>query len=474
MIIEFLAKSSELILHNRLSAAQTLEGILNKLTDPNPSKFQLSFAQKFNFMSNIPIQWSSQHHKLLVIEFFVCLKNGSAKTLVEQWIFDLNQISESQLENTIDSTNTLYKRLSVLLRSIATLTVTLPLYQLCFKNLERQFKIEHSISFTRHTISKWHPKVYETNELSEYSCPDFVLPGRTFSFKVNYLKSLHSLPELLQEIDVCEQPLVIPSESGGSSPIIESDLHLQNKTKLIKRYYSENTFSRNTMKLSNSHIFDSQINSCQAPLIVQEGSVPSPSLPKLATEVHNNNSPTLKKESLRINSRIRIKTLDSEHLGEAEVFICENDEEKFTEVLSLNEINLRSTSSPNHEAWQKSVKKFSDHEKHRKISEDFENSRRRLSLNTKAIEKVIEQSDDDKIAELLLGIEGLKVTNSSSSNKSRGSRDAKSFEETKTKQMGIRFELTSRESKEELPNQFNELDALRDFYWEIKGSSPIP
>jgi len=430
MIIEFLAKSSELILHNRLSATQTLEGILNKLTDQNPLRFQLSFEQKFNFMKKIPVQWSTQHHKLLVIEFFVCLKDGSAKTLAEQWIFDLNQISESQLENTIDSTNTLYKRLSVLLRSISGLTVALPLYQLRSKNPERQFRIEHSISFTRHTVSKWHPKVYETNDLSEFSCPDFVLPGRTFSFKVNYLKSLHSLPELLQEVDICEQPLVIPSESGGSSPIIETtDLHLQSKAKLIKRHYSENTSSQNIRRLSNSHIFGSQINSCQAPTIIEESIVPSPK----NREVHITNSPTLK-NSLRINSRIRIRTLDSENLGEAEIFICENDEEKFTEVLSLNEMNLRTTSSPHlQEAWQKSIKKFSDHEKHRKMSEDFENSRRKLSLNTKPIEKVIEQSDDDKIAELLLSIEGLKVMNSSGSNKSKESRDSKGFEESKNK-----------------------------------------
>jgi len=184
---------------------------------------------------------------------------------------------------------------------------------------------------------------------------------------------------------------------------------------------------------------------------------------------------------LRINSRIRIRTLDSENLGEAEIFICENDEEKFTEVLSLNEMNLRTTSSPHlQEAWQKSIKKFSDHEKHRKMSEDFENSRRKLSLNTKPIEKVIEQSDDDKIAELLLSIEGLKVMNSSGSNKSKESRDSKGFEESKnkkTQEMGIRFELTSRGQKgasEEFPSHLSELNALRDFYWEIKGSSPIP
>lgn len=475
MIIEFFAKAAELILHNRLSTTQTLEGILNKLTDPSPTRFQLTFEQKFNFANNIPIQWSSQHHKLLVIEFFVCLKNGSNRTLAEQWIFDLSQISESRLENTIDSTNTLYKRLSVLLRSISTLSVTLPLYQICSKEgqLGKQYRIEHSISFTRHTVSKWHPKVYDTQDLSAFSCPDFVLPGRTLCFKVNYLKSLHSLPDLLEEAAE-KQPLIIPSESEGSSPIIENDFSLQNKAKVIKRHCSENQSNRN-MRLSNSNILGPQINSCQVPTLTNEGVVPSPNFTKLTADAYNS-SPTLKNEiSLKMNSsRIRIKTLESEQIGEGEgeIFICENDEEKFTEVLSLNEMNIRTNSSPAPEPWQKSVKKFSDHEKHRKMSEDFENSRRKLSLNIKPIEKVIEQSDDDKIAELLLGIEGLKVMNNSSSNKSRGEKEGR-----KAEQIGIRFELTSRDHKEvsnEISYQLNEFSTFRDLYLEMKGSSPFP
>jgi len=128
-IVDFFAKASELILHNRLPPNKSLEAALNNMTNPNQHKFQLCFEQKFNFNSIIPPQWSSQTYRPLVVEFHLVMKSSGEKFLAEQWIFVLNQVSDNKLKYTVDSPNTLYKKLSVLLRTISLLTVTLPLYK---------------------------------------------------------------------------------------------------------------------------------------------------------------------------------------------------------------------------------------------------------------------------------------------------------------------------------------------------------
>ena len=157
MVLDFFTKASELILQNRLSTADTVQSILNRLINPNPLKFQLCFEQKFNFSSLIPLQWNLQLNKLLVIEFFLQAKFSDSRYLVEQWIFDISQVSNNKLEYTIDSITALYTKLSVLLRTISLLTVTLPLYKKYtmenIKDTAEFFRLEHSINFfTTYTL----------------------------------------------------------------------------------------------------------------------------------------------------------------------------------------------------------------------------------------------------------------------------------------------------------------------------------
>ncbi len=202
-IVDFFAKSSELILHNRVPNIKSLEAALNNMTNPNQHKFQLCFEQKFNFNSIIPPQWSSQTYRPLIIEFHLVMKSSGEKFLAEQWIFVLNQVSDSKLKYTVDSPNTLYKKLSVLLRTISLLTVTLPLYKNFIRDkngpLAEAYSLDYSIHFSNRTLSSWHPSIHEEGSSTNYINPDLVLPGRTFSFQVNYPKSSKFLQRLADE-----------------------------------------------------------------------------------------------------------------------------------------------------------------------------------------------------------------------------------------------------------------------------------
>jgi len=498
MIIDFFAKASELILHNRLLTSQTWEGMVDKLINPSPLKFQLAFNQKFSFVNKIPLQWSSQANKLLVIEFFLCLKGTDTKILAEQWIFDMNQVSGHKLEHTIDSTSALHKKLSVLLRTISTLSVTLPLYQKFIKDkhgkLPQQYSLEHSINFTRHTLSSWHPRTHEDKDFMEFTGPDFVLPGRTFTFKVNSSKSLKIVQSVAEEFSAQEKENLPWARPRPNSQFIQESIQSSlTELNLMRRAFSDNHFNQEKMEKKVSHpliLYDSppEVNPWQnnelmsnyspvglIPVSLQQGT-------PVVNHQRDSNPSSRKSSEPRVhdgqklfgeNSRLRVKTLDSESFNEADIFICETDDGKFTEVLSWKEVNMRAKSPTRFHTEQKTTKGMSEHQFFRKISEEFEKSKLRLSLNTKPIEKVIEQSDDDKIAELLLCIEGLKTISRRPSNEAFGMNSGeknRSEEVEKIKQKGLRFEInTERENPvDERRNPFKELDDLRGLYSEIK------
>jgi len=260
-IVDFFAKSTELILHNRLTSIKSIEAALNKMTNPNPSKFQLTFDQKFNFNSKIPSNWNTQNNKLLVLEFFLRTKTTNEKFLVEQWIFELNQVTDNKLKYTIDSPSTLYKKLSVLLRTISLLTVTLPLYRYFINDknspLTQTYELEHSINLTKHTLSNWHTVIYEERNLASYTNPDLVLPGRSFAFKVNYPKSFKFLQKIIDEaMSKDPQPLVILKEK------VEMDYFGQNKRDrgMSEGANMQNYFKSVRKSTSDTYTFTNKVN----------------------------------------------------------------------------------------------------------------------------------------------------------------------------------------------------------------------
>ena len=247
-IVDFLSKASELILHNRILNARSFEAVVNQMTNLNPLKFQLCFEQKFNFNAKIPPQWNSHHNKLLVLEFFLRSKTSSEKFLVEQWIFELNQVSDNKLKHTIDSPNTLYKRLAVLMRTISVLTVTLPLYRSFINDKNSQlsegYVLEHSINFTRHTLSNWHASVHEEKNLTNHTNPDLVLPGRTFAFQVNSLKSLKFLQNVFDE-SIIQEP---KSDLKGLKEKLDLDYFAPNKRERVVSDGMANTVVKSIRK----------------------------------------------------------------------------------------------------------------------------------------------------------------------------------------------------------------------------------
>lgn len=217
-LLDFQASAIELILTNRIidyigSSNEDSHKQQNKQAD-----FGLLFNNKYGFKNRIPGEWSSSVYKLLVLEFFLKPKFIEGKNmekdnhfLVEQWCFELNEPMDGKLKHTIDSNEALNLKLRVLLRSMSTLTVTLPLYRTFlqdkFSHLHQDFVLDYSIKFSSCLLSNWHTSVQEELLLCNFTNQDLVLPGRTFSFKVNYVKNLSFVQK---EIRKEELPCLTP------------------------------------------------------------------------------------------------------------------------------------------------------------------------------------------------------------------------------------------------------------------------
>jgi len=430
-IVDFFAKSTELILHNRLTSIKSLEAALNKMTNTNPSKFQLTFDQKFNFNSKIPSNWNTQNNKLLVLEFFLRTKTTNEKFLVEQWIFELNQITDNKLKYTIDSPSALYKKLSVLLRTISLLTVTLPLYRYFINDknsqLAQTYELEHSINLTKHTLSNWHTVIYEERNLANYTNPDLVLPGRNFAFKVNYPKSFKFLQKIADEtISKDPQPLVILKEKlemdyfghGRRERGMSEGGNVQSYFKSVRKSTSDSNRANNisggrdynspadvnppnsegiseNLSPMGSLLTSSPIETQKSPLHRIEG-----------RSRKNSGGGNIPWENTKnsVGNRPRFATINSESDGEYDMYIYEDAEGKFTEVLSSKEIETRNGSGEKFNIHPKA----SEDESLLELAKKIETQELKLSTNTKPIEKIIEQTDDDKIAEIIQVIDELK------------------------------------------------------------------
>lgn len=217
LTLDFLSKSSELILYNRIKDILEHEKRTQPKKPKNPLQFQLKFPQLSNFDEKIPPKWTSSNHSLLVLEFYLKKKpaeepytfppkkvevnTDTESYLVEQWNFELSEPNDSKRKSTIDSSDTLYTKLTILLRSIATLTQTLPLGRAFLGDpsnvLHQHFDLDYKIKFSLNLLSSWHSIVTEESLLACYTNEDLVIPGRVFSFKVNYTKHLKFLDKFI-------------------------------------------------------------------------------------------------------------------------------------------------------------------------------------------------------------------------------------------------------------------------------------
>jgi len=105
-----------------------------------------------------------------------------------------------------------------------------------------------------------------------------------------------------------------------------------------------------------------------------------------------------------VGNRPRFATINSESDGEYDMYIYEDAEGKFTEVLSSKEIETRNGSGEKFNIHPKA----SEDESLLELAKKIETQELKLSTNTKPIEKIIEQTDDDKIAEIIQVIDELK------------------------------------------------------------------
>lgn len=219
LTLDFLSKSAQLILYSRLKDTISPEKLARVKTPKKPSQFQLRFPQPFEFDSQIPPGWSNTDHKLMVLEFFLKKKSTDTsysfppkkpdpnaeteKYLVEQWNFELSEPNDRKRKSTVDSYDALYTKLTILMRTISTLTANLPLFRTFLtdtsSSLHQHFTLDYSIHFSFRSLNSWHPLVHEESLLSCYTNQDLVLPGRVFSFKVNYTKHLKFLQKFVQE-----------------------------------------------------------------------------------------------------------------------------------------------------------------------------------------------------------------------------------------------------------------------------------
>lgn len=407
LVIDFFSKSSELILYNRLMSCSSL------LPSQNNSQFQLTFDQKFQFSSKVPVQWKTSDNKLLVLEFFLINKKLNEKCLIEQWIFELNQVSNSKLQFTIDSQFTLYKKLSILLRTISVLTNILPLSKQNISNKillnSSDFSVDYSINFTRHSLSNWHPIVHEENNLLKYSNPDLILPGRSFSFNVNYIKSW-SIIQKITESSVSQKRNSIETTLEQLPDIITKSHsvgfhHRCFSAHSERRSTSDTNKNVNSMNEISPFLFNNEEKESIGNLFETSLIETQRSRRKSSLSGHGTIRRLSSHNSIDAPKRPRFYTVESENLTDADMLIYEDDENKITEIITGKELSSRS----------ESPRKFSFHPRNPEEAEYFDINERsevteiKLSFLVKPIESILEKNDDDKIAEIINALDKLKL-----------------------------------------------------------------
>jgi len=509
-IIEFFSKASELILHNRIRSPSSAEYVFSKMTNPNAYKFQLCFDQKFKFSSKIPTQWNNHDNKLLVIEFFLVPKKKTEKYLVEQWIFELNQVEGNKLSFTIDSQNTLYKRLAILLRTVSSLTATLPLYKDFLNDksskLHESFTIDSSINFTRHSLSSWHYSVHEEKILGSYTNPDIIVPGKAFAFKVNYVKSFKFLIKVLDDLAGQEAKIfqgfgekIDPNYFGrDKSEIVEkadkpsfvknrqrlmSDGNIPLMNNAIYGRKSTSDFARDdTCSSSNTHnnpwgSFDNEDKESPIGSIFAASPIETQRSSKVnqPEKRHRKNSSvgmSIVENKVGSNShggnRPRFYTIDSEGSGDFDMYILENENDKFTEIVTGREIEVRDESPTRISIHPNGIE---DDQPFSELSRKLEKNELKLSGNLKPIEKILEQTDDDKIAEILHVIDEIKEL-STVGGKSMKGKYATSIQEIDSQESkprkGFLFEATTTSERNiDKATIFSQLDDFKGLYLEL-------
>ena len=206
MLIDFFTKATEVILLSRFTESSSNYMNFNKINLKTENKFQLKLESKYNNLRDkIPLQWTSSNHKLLVIEFLLNSKITGDKFLIEQWIFDLNDSTHNKkTSNHAENSQILYKKLSILIRSIIILASTLPLYRNYVNEkqpnkLKYLFTLDYNIHFSFRSLTNWHNQMREDSNLGTYNNNDISIPGLLFSFKINYLKNVGILFKLIEE-----------------------------------------------------------------------------------------------------------------------------------------------------------------------------------------------------------------------------------------------------------------------------------
>lgn len=105
-------------------------------------------------------------------------------------------------------------------------------------------------------------------------------------------------------------------------------------------------------------------------------------------------------------TRPRKGTIYTENSGEYDMYIYEDPEGQFTEVLSTDELNTR-----NDVALQVSVHPRASEDEQKndmEFSKNLEINDYKLSDIQKPMEKLLEQTDDDKVAEIIRVVDELK------------------------------------------------------------------
>lgn len=245
-----------------------------------------------------------------------------------------------------------------------------------------------------------------------------MIPGRAFIFKVNYPKSLDFL-----EMMVGEQ---VGLETGNLRTLKEKlDIDYFNPKRReraisdqnrnlhsIRKSTSDSTNKINTsggnMSPKEHHIGSEGVSENLSPFGSLFGASPieTQMSPRQVAEMKRKNSggsyPWENKNSA--GNRPRFGTVDSASSGEYDMYIYEDGE--FTEVVSVREINVR----------DESPRKFSVHPRGSEDEQTFGEAAKRtgshdlrLSPNASSkIDKLIEKSDDDKIAEIIHVVDELK------------------------------------------------------------------
>lgn len=157
----------------------------------------------------------------------------------------------------------------------------------------------------------------------------------------------------------------------------------------------------------------------------------------------------------------------------------------FGRVAETFRMNMdRENRSPNRMALYQIDEDGNGYQAFRKISEDFEQKKLKLCTNPGSIEKIIQQSDDDKLSELIHSIEELKSLSGGIARSRQMTshwmvdKAFKEEREGRNRQFiqgkGLRFEMISESKKqghERSMSPLEEINELKGLYQEIKRSN---